>query len=264
MTSHRDPLTLHVLASGSSGNVSVISAGGRAILLDAGLSARRILAGLAARGIDAATLEAIVVTHEHSDHIAGARVLSRRLGIPVHMTEGTARAGERHVEGTDVRAVSAGDRLSIGEIEIQTFATDHDACEPIGCVFEHVGGDRIGWLTDSGRMTEQAHDALRDCDVLGIECNHDIPTLESGPYPWFLKRRILSAHGHLSNDSAAEAVCALATPRLGHVVALHLSDTNNTVSMAERQMSTALQEAGWQATVTVCAQAKADATAACS
>ena len=263
MTSNRDPLTLHVLASGSSGNCAVIRSGAQSILLDAGLSARRIAERMEASGLDPHALSAIVITHEHSDHITGARVLSRRLGIPVFMTQGTARAGERHTDGVEVRVVTAGESVAIGSMGVSAFSVEHDAGEPVGYVFEDTAGARIGIVTDTGHLTAEAECALQDCDVLGVEFNHDIATLENGPYPWFLKQRILSSRGHMSNECAADAVSRLTGARLRHLVALHLSDTNNTAVMAERAMRAALDRLGAQASVEVCAQGSGPVRAGC-
>lgn len=254
MTTHRDALTLHVLASGSSGNASVVHRAGESILLDAGLSARQIVVRMESAGLDAGELTAIVITHEHSDHIKGVRVLGKRLGVPVYMTEGTAAAAERHVDEVDVHTFSAGESAGIGSIGVQSFRVEHDAREPVGYVFEDAGGTRIGVITDTGHLTPDARGTLQGCAVLGIECNHDVETLEKGPYPWFLKQRILSSRGHLSNSCAGEALGLLAGDGLRHVVALHISDTNNTAALAESAMAAALCDAGVTAPVTVCPQ----------
>lgn len=254
MMIHDGLLTLTVLASGSSGNAAVVHGTGGAILLDAGISAKRIIAGMEAAGIDPESLDAAFITHDHGDHIKGVRVTAKRLGLPVYMTEGTAIGAGPQLEHTDVRIVRCGDSLSIGGIGVRVFAVEHDVAEPVGYAFEDSLGSHVGVVTDTGRLTPQAADALRDCEILGIECNHDVDTLSNGPYPWFLKERILSSHGHLSNDSAAEAISKLAGGRLRHVVALHLSDTNNTGRMAQEAVVAALAEAGIDAKTTVCVQ----------
>lgn len=225
-------LRVTFLGSGSAGNCTAVSAGETTILIDCGFSARETAARLSSHGLDASRIAAVLVTHEHGDHVRGVDVFTRRhaRGCRVLATSGTVRAS-RCPLGVDVTTIVPGEVLTVGGLEVLAFETSHDAVEPVGYVVT-AGGESVGIATDTGFMTPQALEALRDVDVLGIEGNHDIEMLERGPYPYHLKRRILSARGHLSNAAAAHAVETLASNRLKRVVALHRSRTNNTAALA--------------------------------
>jgi phosphoribosyl 1,2-cyclic phosphodiesterase len=264
MTTTCDPLTLTVLASGSSGNASVVHGSGQTVLLDAGISARRITFALDDAGLDAAALDAVFITHEHGDHVRGLRVLARRLGVPAYMTQGTLRACRDDLSQLDVHVVAAGDEVALGALGVRVFSAEHDAAEPVGFAFEDARGHSIGVVTDTGRLTDDAADALAGCEVLGVECNHDVECLENGPYPWFLKQRIGSDRGHLSNDAAASAVARLACDRLAHVVGLHLSNTNNSPELAAKAVGSALVECGIEARAAVFEQGSKAAYVVCT
>lgn len=253
MTQHT-PLSLTVLASGSSGNCYVVHGEGGSILLDAGLSARRIVQAMEAEGLDPSGLDGMVITHEHGDHIRGVRVLAKQLHIPVFMTRGTLTTARDDLSAADIRTVASGDEVSIGGLGVRVFRTEHDAAEPVGFAFEDQHGCRLGVMTDTGHVTDSAAAALDGCHVLGIESNHDVETLNRGPYPWFLKERILSSRGHLSNADAGAALVALASPALRHVVALHLSDTNNSAELAHTALSGAIAESECTPSLTVFVQ----------
>ena len=171
-------------------------------------------------------MEAILLTHEHGDHVRGADVLARRDGIPLLATEGTLRASglTGHAEGR-VRAETV---THVGPFEVRAFATSHDVAEPVGFAFRSPCGGSLGIATDTGILTEDALEALSECDLVGLETNHDLEMLRNGPYPAFLKARILSSRGHLSNADAARALSRLSAGRTRRVVAMHLSSTNNT------------------------------------
>lgn len=231
-------MRLIVLASGSSGNAALIESGGRGVLLDAGISARETMRRLSAAGVAGVRVEAILLTHEHSDHVRGARVLARRLGVPVLGTNGTLQAVAASLTDVpEVVTIKRRDTFSVAGMRVTSFATAHDACEPCGYTFTSRSGHRIGIATDTGVFQAEIAEALAGCHVVGLEANHDIHMLAEGPYPPFLKRRILSDRGHLSNPAAAEALATLRWKGLSHVFALHLSEQNNTPDSAFAALS---------------------------
>lgn len=234
-------MRLIVLASGSSGNAALIESGGRAVLLDAGISARETLRRLTAAGGADARIEAILLTHEHTDHVRGARVLARRLGIPVYATAGTLTAASACLADVpETIAVGRRERFSVAGMKITAFPTAHDAAETVGFGFESRRGHRIVVTTDTGIVTPEAAEALSGANVIGIESNHDLRMLSDGPYPPFLKRRIAGDRGHLSNDVAAAALASAAWKGLSHVFALHLSEQNNTPESARSALARSL------------------------
>lgn len=234
------------LGSGSSGNCAVIRAGRTAVLLDAGLSVRETARRLAGRGMTLEDVSALLLTHEHSDHILAAADFARKRGLPVYASAGTARrAGLPGPLFADVREVAGGDEVTIGgDLFVRVTPTPHDGEESVCYVFADGGGRRIGVATDLGHLSRNVMEALRGCEVIGLEANHDVDLLRDGPYPVYLKRRILSDVGHLSNDDAAAGLRSLVTDRTRHVAALHVSRHNNTFALAERVFSSALAEAG--------------------
>jgi len=243
-----------VLGSGSSGNALAVQWGAETLLLDCGFSAREVERRLAAAGIDPGTLGAVIVSHEHTDHIRGVRILASRRGLPVYTSRGTRVASGLDREVPEVQTIASGKTFTIGSISVTAFRTSHDAAEPLGFRFEAPCGTALGVMTDTGTVTEEARDALRGCDALAIESNHDARMLEDGPYPWFLKRRIASAEGHLSNDAAACLLAELASDRLQRVVGLHLSSTNNTARLAAASLTSALARLGHPAVVAAARQ----------
>ncbi|HOB18594.1 MAG TPA: MBL fold metallo-hydrolase [Candidatus Methanoculleus thermohydrogenotrophicum] len=247
-------MELTVLASGSKGNCTCLRGERGSLLIDVGLSARETLRRLANIGEDATLIEAILVTHEHIDHIKGVDVLARQLGVPIYATAGTLEGFYKKVGPTsaEVRRCRYGESFSVGDFQVEPFAASHDAREPCGfCVTE--SGLRIGCCTDTGTITATIFDRLASCDAVLLESNHCPWMLEDGPYPAFLKRRIRSTRGHLSNPDAARCLQGLA----GHIhVAMlaHLSETNNT---EERALFSALEGLGFysdQVAVTVAQQ----------
>ncbi len=223
-----------ILASGSKGNCMLVEGEGGSLLIDAGLSAREILRRLAAAGRVPDTIEAILVTHEHGDHIAGVDVLSRRLDIPVCATEGTLRdfLTCRRTSGQPVTTVTCRyhEIFSIGNFIIEPFATSHDAAEPCGFTVGENGA-MLGVCTDTGVITDRIVKTLSRCDGIVLESNHCPVMLKEGPYPESLKRRIRSARGHLSNDAAAECLRRLGQD-VDQIVLAHLSEVNNTPDKA--------------------------------
>ena len=245
-------LSIAFLGSGSSGNCAVVRCGATAVLVDAGLSLRETKRRLALRGVALSDVAAVLLTHEHSDHVYGALALSRKGGLTVYATAGTAdAAGFPGPLFADVRTVRGGRDLAIGDLHVRVTSTPHDGVESVCYTFADAAGRRIGVATDLGHLSRQVVDALRDCDVLGLEANHDEDLLREGPYPVVLKRRILSDVGHLSNEAAAEGLRALVGPRTRAVTALHVSRHNNTYPLAERVFREALSEVGGAAVLAV-------------
>jgi len=233
-----DPqLRLHVLASGSKGNCSVVEnvATGACVVVDCGISKRAFMEGCAACGVDVARIEAILVTHEHADHTKGLGVMTRglaRAGVfpALYASEAVHRASRdiRAIEdAVDMRHFSRGDDLALAGMSVHAFPTLHDAAESFGFRFD-CAGDSIGFMTDTGIVTGEAHEALVGCRVLALESNHDLRMLENGPYPRYLKDRIASERGHLSNDQSAELLVQLLDNQVECVIGMHVSENNNT------------------------------------
>jgi phosphoribosyl 1,2-cyclic phosphodiesterase len=297
-----------VLASGSRGNSTVISTDKTRLLVDAGLSCRELMKRMAAAGEDPYTLDGIVITHEHQDHVQGLAVLARKLGVPVYFTEATHRAWMRWmvpqkrvsyadwlaarqaekqtqsdgnpgsastttgadsvrddnvVEDEEESATSpatspaktpeeltrlpgveyfrAGQTFCIGDIEVFPFTIPHDAVDPVGFVFQSQGL-RVAIATDLGYMPPNALAALRRCDVLMIESNHDLEMLRDGPYPWSVKQRVMSRVGHLSNHALAEYLTGEYDGQARYVVLAHLSENNNLPELARLSAERALAD----------------------
>jgi phosphoribosyl 1,2-cyclic phosphodiesterase len=223
---------LTVLGSGSAGNATCIEGGGARILLDAGFSCRELTARLRCVGIDPRDLDALLITHEHADHIRGASLFSKTYRVPVYCTDDTARAAHLERQGVHARVtVTTGTAFSIGEVRISPFLVPHDAVETVGYVVEAEEA-RVGYATDLGHAPSEVRDGLRDCDLLMLESNHDEAMLRSGPYPEVVKQRVLSRHGHLSNETAAELLCEVVSDRTQRVILAHLSRTNNRPGLA--------------------------------
>ncbi|RLE25116.1 MAG: MBL fold metallo-hydrolase [Acidobacteria bacterium] len=218
-----------VLASGSSGNCALVRSAGTTILIDAGVSRLQICRRLAAFGISANELDAVVITHEHGDHVRGLDVLVRQFDVPVWMTAGTwSRVKVRCGAGGEI---TPGRAWIIGGLEVTPVATSHDAAEPVAFIFGD-GDRRLGYCTDTGVFTTALQQRFSGVDLLLIEANHDSDLLRHGPYPWSLKQRIASRHGHLANHQTQEAIEAVASSALKAVVGLHLSAENNDKTVA--------------------------------
>jgi len=239
-----------VLGSGSGGNAVVVESGARRILLDAGFACREIERRLAAVGIDADTLDALVLTHEHVDHSRGADRFARRHHLPIFATAGTLEGSRLRAETAAAAIVlRSGERREVGGFEIEPFALPHDAREPIGLVVEDGAGLRLGLAADLGCLSRLAWARLAGLDVLLLETNHDLDMLRNGPYPWALKQRVAGRHGHLSNLEAAQGLPELVSERLRWVVLYHLSRTNNLPALAAAAIGEALERAGSRALV---------------
>lgn len=228
------------LGSGSKGNAALVHAGDTLLMLDCGFTLKETLLRLERSSIDPQQLTAIVVTHEHSDHISGVGVVARKLNIPVWMTAGTARAaGKRLGDVPRQNFFDPHTAFAIGDIEIEPFPVPHDAHEPAQFVFKS-GDSRLGILTDVGSSTSHIEKMLSNCDALALECNHDLKMLQRGPYPQSLKDRVAGRLGHLSNEAAAELLGRIDQSRLQQVVAVHLSETNNSPSLAQAALASAM------------------------
>ncbi len=214
------------------------------VLVDCGFGVRQAELRLMRLGIAPASLDAILITHEHGDHIGGVFALARRHRIAVWASHGTLQSVmTERFDCVKVNVCSSHDAFAIGAIGVQPFPVPHDAREPTQFVFDD-GVHRLGVLTDTGRSTTHIIDSLAGCDALVMECNHDPAMLEASDYPYPLKRRIGGGYGHLSNDGAADIVSRLDRSRLAHIVAAHLSRTNNTVEFARAALAAAT---GWSA-----------------
>ncbi len=228
------------LGSGSRGNAFLVECGNTRLMMDCGLPLKTTVERLARLGTAADNLTAILLTHEHHDHVKGVGLLARRFGLPVWMTPGTFRqCGERAGELPQLELFSPHGAFEIDDVMVTPFPVPHDACEPSQFVVSN-GAVRLGILTDTGSSTDHIEDVLQGCDGLILECNHDRDMLLGGPYPEPLKARIAGAQGHLDNATAAELLARLAPGDLQHLVAAHLSDTNNTPALARVALSEAL------------------------
>lgn len=233
-----------VLASGSKGNACYVESPRARVLIDAGLSGRETVKRLDSIGVDARTLDALVITHEHLDHIRGAGPLARSLKIPLYANGPTLLKGAKILGRIPVAVpVSTGETVEVEDLRIETFTKCHDAADPMGLVLcaENV---RLGIVTDLGRMTPLVQDRLTGCHALIAEFNHDERMLEEGPYPLELKRRIKGPDGHLSNLQGSRLIRALAHSSLGWVALAHLSEVNNMPEKAYGAVKEALERCG--------------------
>lgn len=234
------PLSVCVLASGSKGNAIYVSDGTTSILVDAGLSGIEIQRRMAAAGLDVHGLSAIVVSHEHSDHIRGVGVLARRYDLPVYLTRNTASAATGQLGHIgDIRHFDIGRSFAVAALTLHPFAISHDARDPSGFTISR-SGRKIGIATDLGIATGMVKHHLQNCALLVLEANHDPAMLTEGPYPWPLKQRIKSRSGHLSNQDSRDLLGEIKHDGLCHVVLAHLSETNNTAEKALRAVQEAL------------------------
>jgi phosphoribosyl 1,2-cyclic phosphodiesterase len=236
----RPCLSFCILASGSRGNAIFVSDGSTGILVDAGLSGIEIQRRMTAAGLVPQQISAILVTHEHSDHIQGVGVLSRRFSIPVYMTDATRSAAAGIGSIGDFRPITSGVPFRVNALECHPFSLPHDAADPVGFTFQR-NGCKLGLATDLGTPTAMIKRHLDGCAALILEANHDPRMLSEGPYPWPLKQRIGSRTGHLSNVSTLTLLEELRHPELQVVVLAHLSETNNTPEKARQEIAPALE-----------------------
>ena len=227
------------LGSGSRGNALIVEGGGTRVMLDCGFSFTEITARLARAGLTPEDIEAVVVTHEHDDHVGGVARFAARVDIPVYLTAGTLAATANKFAGLQYHCFDPHAAFALHDLMVRPFPVPHDAREPAQFVFDD-GRDRLGVLTDVGMATPHIRAMLSGCSALVLECNHDAALLQNGPYPAALKARIGSRFGHLQNADAAALLSSLDTSRLKHVVAAHLSEANNTPQLARTALGEAL------------------------
>ena len=279
-----------VLASGSKGNSTLVCSSRTRILVDAGLSCRELLKRMQMANEDPAAIDALLITHEHQDHVQGVAVLARKLGVPVYFTQATHRAwmrwmmphkrmtyaawlaqrqqdlAQRQAEDAGVVAeeedaacaeespkqedpcrlpgveyFAAGSGFSIGDIAVTPFTIPHDAADPVGFVFE-ADGVRMAIATDLGYIPPNVKMAIRNCDVLMLESNHDLEMLRDGPYPWSVKQRVMSRVGHLSNEATSDFLQKNYDGNASYVVLAHLSESNNLPELARVTAERALRD----------------------
>ena len=244
------------LGSGSEGNALLVeSVSGTTttrVLLDCGFSAKEVERRLARLDVRADQIDAILITHEHADHIGGALTLARKWSIPLHMSWGTARAVGADDAPVDLHVLWGDESVMVGDLEVLPYTVPHDAREPLQYVFSD-GASRLGVLTDVGVATAHITTVLSGCDALVLESNHDVGMLATSRYPASLRARIGGMHGHLNNDAAAGILAALDRSKLRHLVAAHLSRENNLPELAQAALAAVL--GGTAADVVVATQA---------
>jgi len=229
------------LASGSKGNCLYLETGDTRVLIDAGLSLRETLLRMEALGIDASGIHAVLVTHEHIDHIRSAGSFARKFRIPVIASHLVHRKSEKYLKKTQVIEFESGCSLTFRDTSIDPFPITHDSCDPVGFLLESREG-RCGSATDLGIVTRLVADKLRGCRALNLESNHDVDMLMNGPYPWELKQRIKSRHGHISNEESLALLHDLAHAGLQALVMAHLSEVNNHPDHVVRTSQSFLRE----------------------
>ena len=235
---HCTQLHLHILGSGSKGNCALVEGPCGLIMIDAGFSRRETLRRMHELDLDEGRVAALLITHEHGDHVKGASVWCKRFDGTLHASLGTPGTRDALAE-LPFEEFPPGAALDIAGVQVQTFPTLHDVLNPVGFRFD-CGGDAIGFATDTGALTPGALRYLHDVRILALESNHDVPMLRTGSYPRYLQDRIISERGHLSNAQAAEALPSLVTERTEQLVAMHISQENNRPSLAVRAWAEAL------------------------
>ncbi|TDF94521.1 MBL fold metallo-hydrolase [Paenibacillus piri] len=233
-----------VLASGSTGNATVVATDESKVLIDVGLSAKKVDQLLKEKEMSAAELDAIVVTHEHADHIKGLGAMARKYDLPVYANEKTWEALDKQIGeiAEDKRCIlETGDYVNFGELRVESYGISHDAAEPVGYCF-YEGDEKLSVATDLGYMSSKVKEQINDSDVLILESNHDIEMLRMGKYPWNIKRRILSDLGHLSNEAAGIGLCDVMTSRTKRVYLAHLSRDHNIMDLARLTVNNMIEE----------------------
>ena len=243
-------LAICSLASGSSGNCYLVRSEKTALLIDAGISAKQITERLKVFGLGVRDISAVLVTHEHSDHIKGLGTLAKNKDLNIYATAKTFRGCEIDFGEAKLVSFDAGQSFNIGDIEVSSFSVSHDAADPVGYYFQKDDA-KLSIVTDTGKITEQIKTAIRNANILVMESNHDESILKMGRYPWFLKQRILGDKGHLSNEAASEALAEIFSQEKNQdllkqkiVLLAHLSKENNFPEMAIMTMQNTLQASG--------------------
>lgn len=236
-------MRVYSIASGSSGNSILVIAGNTTLLVDSGLPTKQMEANLASIGVSPRTVDTILITHEHSDHIRSAGVMSRRYGIPLAGNSPTFNGASGYLGKVDWHTVEPAQATTIGEADVYAFPVSHDAACTMGYMIRH-GSSSVCIATDIGVVTPDATEPMEASDLLILESNHDVEWLKRGPYPAFLKRRIMSNKGHLSNVDAAETVLGLSRNKYRWLWLTHLSQVNNSPTLAYQCLTDALQAGG--------------------
>jgi phosphoribosyl 1,2-cyclic phosphodiesterase len=235
-----EALKISLLASGSKGNAVYVESGETRLLLDAGLSGVEIIKRLAMIGVDAGTLHAILISHDHSDHTRGAGTLARKLKIPLLASCPTRQACDSLLKKTETIEFESGHSFEYRDLMIDPFPITHDAIDPVGFAITGSEG-KIGFATDLGIVTRLVANKLEGCRLLVLEANHDEEMLMNGPYPWHLKQRIKSKHGHISNTESIELLEDLLHKDLEGVLLAHLSEVNNSPDIPRAAATVLLQ-----------------------
>lgn len=231
-----------VLGSGSKGNATFVESGQTRLLIDAGFSGKEIERRLAEIGVGAETLSGILITHEHSDHVKGAAILSRRFRLPVFINEATLAAAGSVLDNLhQCHAFVTGQTFVFQDFQIHPYAISHDTVDPVGFLLNN-GRVLMGYCTDTGAVSKLMHHRLSTCHGLVLECNHDPDMLRNGPYPPSLQQRVRGKSGHLANADAADFLAAILHDGLEHVVLSHLSESNNRPHLAQEAMNTVLEK----------------------
>lgn len=239
-------LRFSVLGSGSTGNATVVQGASHTVMIDAGLSAKRIDSLLQEQGLAGHHIDALLVTHEHSDHIKGLGAFARKYNVPIFANDATWGAMEKHLgklAPEQRNIIETGEELHFGPLQVCSYPISHDAAEPVGYCFEEAGV-KLSLATDLGYVSERVRKQIYDSDVLVLESNHDTEMLRMGKYPWSIKRRILSDVGHLSNVAAGEALPQLMTDRTKRVYLAHLSLDHNQMDLAMLTVNAILENNG--------------------
>ena len=236
---------LYPLFSGSKGNCYCVTYGEKSILIDVGKSAKQIEQAFKDHSLDICSVQGIFITHEHTDHIKGVRVLASKYGFDVYATDGTLNEMDKthQLVPEKFRSHTIGDGKDIGGMTVKPFRTSHDCAESVGYIVETVGNRTVAVLTDTGCITQEMLHALKGCDVAVIESNHDVNMLLNGKYPYSLKRRILSNYGHISNDTCSSLLPTLVNSGTTRIVLAHLSKENNMPQLALQSARCTLQKA---------------------
>jgi phosphoribosyl 1,2-cyclic phosphodiesterase len=236
-------IRLCVLGSGSKGNATLLATERTRLLIDAGLSRRETCARLAAIGERLDNFDAVVISHEHIDHIRGLRLLALDWRVPIYISAATREALSWDAKLKKFEFITAGEKLTIGDIEITPFSVPHDAVDPVAFTFE-AQGVKMGVVTDLGYIPEVVKQHVRGCHCLVFESNHDLEMLKVGPYPWSVKQRVMSRHGHLSNHATANFLAEDFDGAAQILVLAHLSETNNHPQIARMTAEEALAQRG--------------------
>ncbi len=247
-------IQISTLASSSKGNVGVISTGTTHLLVDTGISALRVRKGLAECGLSVSDIDGIFYTHEHADHICGLGVLAKKDTLNIYCSRYLARDLRNIAPSANFTYIEPGSKLQVGDISVTPISVSHDAADPLGYLFEHAGR-KLGYITDTGRITKSMRSILCGVHALYLESNYDLRMLQNSGRPYDVIERIAGDWGHLSNEQAGEFVSMLSHPELRNIILGHISPECNTPECASATMQATLQRIGLAAQVHVAPQA---------